>query len=119
MAIVIKRIYEPASSRDGYRVLVDRLWPRGVSKAKAAVDLWLREVAPSAALRIWFKHDPARWTEFRARYRAELRQHARVFAPLLAKANRGRLTLLYSARDARHNQAVVLKNFLSTRGETE
>jgi len=115
MAIAIKRIYEPATPRDGYRVLVDRLWPRGVSKAKASVELWLPEVAPSTALRRWFKHDPARWTEFRARYRTELRRHTRTLGPLAARANKSRLTLLYSARDERHNQAVVLKAFLGAR----
>lgn len=115
MAIVIKRVYEPASARDGYRVLVDRLWPRGVSKAKAQVGLWLRDAAPSTALRRWFNHDPARWTEFRARYRAELRQHAKALSPLVARARRGRVTLVYSARDERHNQAVVLKSVLMSR----
>lgn len=115
MAIALKRIYEPATPRDGYRVLVDRLWPRGVSKTKAAVELWLREVAPSTALRTWFQHDPVRWPEFRARYQAELRGHSRVLGPLIAKAKKGRLTLLYSARDERHNQAVVLKAFLAAK----
>ena len=86
MAIAIKRIYEPATPGDGYRVLVDRLWPRGVSKATAAVDLWLRDVAPSTALRTWFNHDPDKWTEFRARYQAELRRNGGALEPLVTKA---------------------------------
>lgn len=115
MAIRIKRIYERAEQRDGYRVLVDRLWPRGVSKAGAAIDLWLRDVAPSSALRIWFGHDPARWTEFRARYHAELRKHSKPLAPLVDRAKQDTLTLLYSARDERFNQAVALKAYLDKR----
>lgn len=112
MAIRVKRIYEPAEQRDGYRVLVDRLWPRGVSKAGAAIDLWLRDVAPSSALRIWFGHDPARWTEFRARYHAELRKNSKPLAPLVERAKKDTLTLLYSARDEHFNQAVALKAYL-------
>jgi uncharacterized protein YeaO (DUF488 family) len=112
MAIRIKRIYEPAGPSDGFRVLVDRLWPRGVSKDKARIDLWLRDVAPSPALRVWFGHDPERWTEFRARYHAELRRNSTALAPLVERAKKGRLTLLYSARDERFNQAVALKVYL-------
>ena len=112
MAIRIKRIYEPAEQGDGYRVLVDRLWPRGVSKAGAAIDLWLRDVAPSSALRVWFGHDPARWTEFRARYHAELRKNSKALAPLVERAKKSALTLLYSAHDERFNQAVALKAYL-------
>ena len=114
MPIAIKRIYEPATPGDGYRVLVDRLWPRGVSKTKAAVDLWLRDAAPSTALRTWFNHDPDKWTEFRARYQAELRRNGPALEPLASKAKKGRVTLVYSARDEHHNQAVVLKAFLAT-----
>jgi uncharacterized protein YeaO (DUF488 family) len=115
MAIRIKRIYEPADPKDGFRVLVDRLWPRGVSKEKARIDLWLREVAPSSALRIWFNHDPARWTEFRARYHAELRKNSAALALLVERMKKGAVTLLYSARDERFNQAVALKAFLDKR----
>jgi uncharacterized protein YeaO (DUF488 family) len=115
MAIYLKRIYEPATARDGYRVLVDRLWPRGISKAQAAIAVWLRDVAPSAALRTWFNHDPTRWTEFRTRYRAELRKKQKVLGPLLARAKKGPLTLLYAARNERYNHAVALKALLGTR----
>lgn len=115
MAIRIKRIYKPAEQKDGYRVLVDRLWPRGVSKDKACIDVWLRNVAPSSALRIWFGHDPALWLEFRARYHAELRKNSKVVAPLVERAKKGTLTLLYSARDERFNQAVALKAYLDKR----
>ncbi len=112
MAIRIKRIYKPAERKDGYRVLVDRLWPRGLSKEKARIDLWLRDVAPSSALRTWFGHDPARWLEFRARYHAELRKNSKAVAPLVERAKKGTLTLLYSARDERFNQAVALQAYL-------
>lgn len=115
MAIRIKRIYEPAEQKDGFRVLVDRLWPRGVSKENARIDLWLRDAAPSSALRIWFGHDPARWTEFRVRYHAELRKNSEALAPVVARAQKGTLTLLYSARDERFNQAVALKAYLDKR----
>ena len=113
MSLAIKRIYEPVGGRDGFRVLVDRLWPRGISKAKARVDVWLPDVAPSTALRKWFGHDPSRWTVFVARYRAELRNRGKLLASLRRRANRGRVTLLYSARDEQFNQAVVLKTVLS------
>jgi len=115
MAIRIKRIYEPAEQKDGFRVLMDRLWPRGLSKEKARIDLWLRDVAPSSVLRIWFGHDPARWAEFRARYHAELRKNSTALAPLVERAQKGTLTLLYSARDERFNQAVALKLYLDKR----
>ena len=112
MPIRIKRIYEPAGPKDGWRVLVDRLWPRGLSKDTARIDLWLRDVAPSSALRVWFGHDPARWPEFRTRYHAELRKNSRALAPLVGRTKKGMLTLLYSARDERFNQAVALKAYL-------
>lgn len=112
MAIRIKRVYDGVSTADGYRVLVDRLWPRGVSKAAAAVDLWLRAGAPSTGLRRWFDHDPAKWLEFRTRYHAELRTQAESLAPLVERARQGTVTLVYSARDAEHNQAVALRDFL-------
>ena len=112
----LKRAYDPPSSRDGTRILVDRLWPRGIKKAKARIDLWLKDVAPSAALRQWFGHDPARWSEFRRRYRAELKRRPEAFAQLRARARQGRITLVFGARDTRHNQAVVLKSMLAGRG---
>lgn len=115
MAVRVKRIYEPHAVKDGYRVLVDRLWPRGISKSEAGIDLWLRDAAPSSALRIWFGHDPSRWPEFRTRYHAELRQSTAALAPLIARAKKGTLTLLYSARDKRFNQAVALKAWLDAR----
>jgi len=105
----IKRVYEAASQADGRRVLVDRLWPRGVSKARAALDDWRREIAPSTALRSWFGHDPARWDEFQRRYRLELRGERRPELEALAQeGGRQTVTLLYGARDEAHNEAVVL-----------
>ncbi|HEU4683541.1 MAG TPA: DUF488 domain-containing protein [Nitrospira sp.] len=113
MSLAIKRIYEPPRPSDGFRVLVDRVWPRGMSKAKARVDEWLRDVAPSTGLRKWFNHDPARWKEFAARYRAELKRKRDLLAALRERAKQGPVTLLYSAHDPRYNQAVVLKALLS------
>jgi uncharacterized protein YeaO (DUF488 family) len=112
----IKRAYEPAASGDGFRVLVDKLWPRGLSKEDAAVDEWLKEIAPSAELRKWFGHDPKRWAEFRARYRQELRSAERSAA--LARLHdlartRGPVTLLFAARDTTHNHASVLLEVLN------
>jgi uncharacterized protein YeaO (DUF488 family) len=109
---MIKRVYEPQSDTDGFRVLVDRLWPRGLSMAKVAVDLWLRDVAPSTALRTWFNHDPARWIEFRRRYAAELDRIPAVVDQLLAQARQGRVTLLYSAQHETCNNAVALNEYL-------
>jgi uncharacterized protein YeaO (DUF488 family) len=110
--LIIKRIYEPRSEADGFRVLVDRLWPRGISKAKASVDLWLRDIAPSSALRTWFNHDPARWAEFRRRYAAELDRIPVVVDQLLAQARQGQVTLLYSAQQETCNNAVALNEYL-------
>ncbi len=109
----IKRIYVPPARSDGYRVLVDRLWPRGLSKSKARVDLWMKEIGPSDALRKWFGHDPARWTAFRTRYWRELRQTPQLTREIkkLLKERRT-VTLLFSARDEQHNQAVALCAFL-------
>lgn len=111
----LKRAYDPPSPRDGTRILVDRLWPRGVKKAKARIDFWLKDVAPSAALRQWFGHDPARWSEFRRRYGAELKRRPEALARLRARARQGRITLVFGARDACCNQAVVLKDLLASR----
>lgn len=112
----LKRIYEPAAASDGFRILVDRLWPRGVSKSAAHVDLWMKNVAPSNTLRKWFAHDPARWSEFQRRYRAELRTVPELTRELkrLLKEN-PTTTLLFGARDEEHNQAVALRAFLSRR----
>ena len=108
----LKRAYEPAAREDGTRVLVDRLWPRGVRKADAALDAWEKELAPSTALRQWFGHDPARWPEFRKRYRAEIRSHPEQVERLRGIARHGPLTLVYSAHDEQHNDAVVLREYL-------
>lgn len=108
----LKRAYERPAAADGSRILVDRLWPRGVTKAAAAIDLWLRDIAPSKALRNWFGHDPARWQEFRRRYTTELREHAQALRALRAQAKRRPVTLVYSAHDEAHNDAVVLRDIL-------
>ena len=110
--IRLKRAYEPPSPEDGTRVLVDRLWPRGVRKAEAAIDCWLKEIAPSSELRRWFGHDPSRWEEFRRRYRAELSARPELLDKLRALAEQGTLTLVYAARDEDHNQAVALRGML-------
>jgi uncharacterized protein YeaO (DUF488 family) len=108
----LKRAYDPASSEDGVRVLVDRLWPRGVRKSDAAIDLWLKEVAPSTELRQWFGHDPARWKGFCRKYKSELSKKTAELDELQKLAGKGRLTLIFSARDAVHNEAIVLKHIL-------
>lgn len=112
MDIRLKRAYEPAASADGYRVLIDRLWPRGVSRNQASLDEWARELAPSAELRQWFGHEPSRFEEFRYRYGEELRQHRPRLTELRRRARNGTLTLVYSARDSEHNDAVVLASVL-------
>lgn len=119
MTIAIKRVYAPIGEHDGYRVLVDRLWPRGLRKEDAGLDAWLREVAPSPALRRWFGHQPSRWEAFRHRYAAELDGLAEHWQPLAARARHGRVTLLYAARDEAHNHALVLRDYLANhqRGE--
>jgi len=112
MAVSIKRIYEPYAESDGYRVLVDRLWPRGIAKEKARIDQWLKEVAPSTELRQWFHHEEGKWDEFEARYRHELKdsEALKELAALAEKHNN--LTLLYSAKDEQNNQAVVLRELI-------
>ncbi|GIW03830.1 MAG: hypothetical protein KatS3mg059_0450 [Thermomicrobiales bacterium] len=117
--IRLRRVYAPPEADDGMRVLVDRIWPRGVSKERARVDLWLRDVAPSDDLRRWFGHDPARWEEFQARYRQELEDDPVRLAPLFEAVRRGPVTLLYSARDEHHNQAVALKAIVEERLRSE
>ncbi len=108
----IKRIYEDADDADGTRVLVDRIWPRGITKERADLSLWLKDVAPSPALRKWFGHDPERWPEFREKYRAELDRNQAGVEQLLAVAKKGRTTLLYGAHDTAHNHAVVLLEYM-------
>jgi len=117
--LALKRAYEPAAPEDGYRILVDRLWPRGVSKDKAALDDWMKEIAPSAELRKWFGHDPGRWREFQRRYRAELRGHKEELDRIRQLAKARHVTLVYSAHDEQHNDAVVLQNVLLGRDEEE
>jgi uncharacterized protein YeaO (DUF488 family) len=110
--IKLKRVYEVPSPHDGYRVLVERLWPRGLTRERVAADLWLKDVAPSPELRKWFGHDPARWEEFQERYRQELREKNDAVQLLRQKANEGTVTLVYAARDEEHNGALVLTRFL-------
>lgn len=114
----LRRVYDPPQATDGVRVLVDRLWPRGLSKEQARVDLWLREVAPSDRLRRWFGHDPAKWEEFRRRYLEELRSSPALeqLRVLSRRARRETVTLLFAARDEAHNNAVVLAEFLRELG---
>ncbi len=112
MAVRIKRIYEPAARSDGYRVLVDRIWPRGVSREEAGVDQWARDIAPSAELRRWFGHDPDRFEEFRRRYAAELEAHQEELQQLRRRARKGTVSLLFAARDTERNNAVVLAEML-------
>ena len=112
MPVSLKRAYESPSPEDGYRVLVDRLWPRGVSKEEASLDDWLREIAPSDDLRTWFDHDPERWEEFRKRYRSELDEHREALHFLARLAADGKLTLVYGAKDREHNNAVVVKEYI-------
>jgi len=111
MKVMLKRAYETPDASDGYRVLVDRLWPRGLAKVKARIDLWLKEVAPSTELRQWFGHDPAKWAEFRKRYRAELKGNP-AWAQLESLSHQKKLTLVYAARDQVHNEAAVLQELL-------
>lgn len=108
----IKRVYEPAVQSDGFRVLVDRLWPRGISKSEAKLDLWLPDLGPSTALRQWFNHDSARWEEFCRRYQAELKEKSALLTTIKEQGKTSPVTLLYSAKDEQHNQAVALRNFL-------
>jgi uncharacterized protein YeaO (DUF488 family) len=110
----IKRVYEPAEVTDGARVLVDRVWPRGVTKERAALDLWLKDIAPSSTLRKWFGHDPARWDAFRSRYLEELRADGEAVNRLRDLLERGPVTLIYAAHDDRHNHALVIQDYISS-----
>jgi uncharacterized protein YeaO (DUF488 family) len=112
MHIKLKRIYEGPATTDGCRVLVDRVWPRGISREKARLDLWMKDIAPSSALRRWFGHDPARWAEFVSRYAGELDSRQDLVQDLLDRAAKGSLTLVYAARDQEHNNAKALKDYL-------
>lgn len=114
MKVHLKRIYEEPAEADGFRILVDRLWPRGVSKEKANLDLWLKEIAPSTELRKWFNHDPKKWTVFQRKYKVELSKNLEHVAALeeILKVHQ-RVTLLYATRDEEHNEAIVIKEFLS------
>jgi len=111
MVVMLKRAYESPAKTDGKRILVDRLWPRGLTKVKAKIDLWLKDVAPSPELRQWFGHDPEKWLEFKKRYRAELKDNP-ALSELQALSRQGNITLIYAARDQLHNEAVVLKQIL-------
>ena len=111
----IKRVYAEPSQEDGKRILVDRLWPRGLTKEKAKVDLWLKGVAPSTELRKWFAHDPGKWAEFQSRYREELKRNEEQVSFLRREAAKGTVTLVYGAKDRQHNEAVILQRLLTTK----
>jgi uncharacterized protein YeaO (DUF488 family) len=119
MRVSIKRVYEPTAGDDGCRILVDRLWPRGLSREEAGADLWLKEIAPSAGLRKWFGHDPEKWTEFCRRYREELDSNDEAVQSLKDVIGKGPATLLYAARDERHNHAIVIRDLLIGRGRSD
>jgi len=112
MKIALKRVYDVPEKRDGSRVLVDRLWPRGLNKKSAQVDYWIKDVAPSAPLRKWFAHDPAKWAEFKKRYFRELKGNADGVKQIRSLVKQGKVTLLFGARDEKHNNAVALKQYL-------
>ena len=113
MKIKIKRVYEAPAKDDGMRILVDRLWPRGLTKQKAAIDLWLKEIAPTAELRKWFAHDPKKWTEFRKKYLQELKENKEQISIIKDHLKQGAVTLVYGARDQEHNEANVLEELLN------
>jgi uncharacterized protein YeaO (DUF488 family) len=119
MKIRLKRIYEKIAPTEGYRVLVDRLWPRGVSKAEAGIDCWAKELAPSRGLRLWYGHDTRRWQEFRERYRKELADDCGPLSELLRQANTETITLVFAARDVEHSNVSVLKEFMEQCQETK
>lgn len=113
--VKIKRVYDAPDGDDGTRILVDRLWPRGLTKERACVDLWLKDIAPSTELRKWFGHDPAKWEQFRERYHRELEANVNLVSLLKEKLKGGAVTLLFAAKDAEHNEAVVLQEWLNRR----
>ena len=110
--VQLKRAYEPPAGRDGFRILVDRIWPRGISKDSARIDLWLKDIAPSTELRKWFGHDSNKWTEFRKRYFRELAKNPEAVAELRQQINRRAVTLVFGANDEQHNNAVALKDYV-------
>jgi len=109
LKIRIKRVYEQPDKNDGRRILVDRIWPRGLTKEKASIDLWLKDIAPSAELRKWFNHDPGKWDEFKEKYLAELKGNSEQVRLLKQELDKGNATLVYAAKDEKHNQAVVIQ----------
>ena len=113
MRISLKRVYETASTTDGVRILVDRLWPRGLTKEWAKINLWLRDVAPSNELRRWFNHEPKKWDEFKRRYFMELNENEDAVRPVLEETSRSNVTLLFAAKDEKHNNAVALREYLA------
>lgn len=117
MGIRVKRAYDRPARSDGYRVLVDRIWPRGIAKDDLAIDTWLKDVAPSSGLRKWFGHDPERWERFKERYAGELDERSGIVEELLSRARSGRITLVFGAKDTEHNNAVALKDYLEHRRE--
>ena len=117
MSLSLKRAYEAPSGSDGCRILVERLWPRGLSKQEAKIDLWPKDVAPSHELRRWFNHEPARWTEFRRRYFLELQARDGAVEPILERLRAGRVTFIFASRETRFNNAVALKDYVESRAE--
>lgn len=113
--IQIKRAYDPPAKTDGDRILVERLWPRGIKKEALKLNIWLRDAAPSTELRKWFSHDPVKWSEFQRRYQAELNKHPEAWQPILDASNKGKVTLLFSSHDAEHNNVIALKAYLEKR----
>ena len=115
MRIKLKRVYEKPEESDGVRILVERLWPRGLTKSDAGVDLWLKDLAPSTELRKWFGHDPSKWKDFKKRYFAELDNKGEAFSQLLDISSKGHVTLVYASKDEEHNNSVALKEYLEKR----
>ena len=112
MNIAIKRVYEPAAESDGFRILIDRIWPRGLSKDQSHIDLWLKDIAPSTALRKWFGHSPAKWSEFNSKYCSEIDEHSEEVEIIRKHMKEGPVTLIYAAKDTQHNNAIVLKRYI-------
>jgi uncharacterized protein YeaO (DUF488 family) len=115
MNIQLKRVYEESSENDGKRILIDRLWPRGLTKEKARIEIWLKDISPSTELRTWFGHDPSKWDDFKRRYRNELKNNSESVSKLIEQISQGKVTLVYSAKDKEHNNAVVLVEYLGER----
>lgn len=115
MQIQIKRVYETPSKEDGRRILIDRLWPRGLTKEKAKIDLWIKDIAPSTTLRKWFSHDPAKWSEFKKRYITEIKNNTAAVSQLEEQLKKEKVTLVYGAKDEEHNDAVVLKEYFGNK----